>query len=682
MQTEISIIIPNYNGRKLLEKNLTSVLAAARNFGRAEVIVVDDFSADDSRAWLAENYAGKIKIVLPEKNLGFSGAIMAGVQAADSDIVYFLNSDIRVEADFLDNLPAHFKDEKVFAVSSLAYDGPGAKVAAARAGIVWKWGMPDVDRDVKNIPSGLRRGPTLFASGGHAAYRKNLFIELGGFNHLFKPFYYEDVDLCYSAWKRGYKILFEPSSVVYHDHQGTIASVAKKKDIEITLRCNRLLFTWKNITSKKLIIRHALLLPTYMALAPLSGARGGAAAFQRALSRRSEATKLKKAASSAETISDELITAVLSEDMPKPPITVCYFGSFNLAYPRVELNVEGLLKRNIGVKYCHVPAGKLFKTWPRLALKFLSGCLKCDIIIVGQGRHMDAPLAKFLGTLTGKKVILDAFVSHYNTVVEDYQNCAPGSKLAKLNEFYDKVGVAFSNHVLMDTDNHIDYYCEKYSMNREKFTKILVGAQERIYKPQTVQKEDDGKFIVLFCGSYLKLHGVETILRAAKILQNESDVEFHFVGDGPFVKDAEKMNSDLGLTNTVFFPTTDYAGVARYIAGCDIALGIFGATKKALMVIPNKIFNNIAVKKPLITADTPGVRELFEDGKNISLCPPENPEALADAIMKMKNDPEFADRIATRGYELFMKKCLPQHVVEPLVKVIEKLTGRRAGDDV
>ena len=103
----------------------------------------------------------------------------------------------------------------------------GKRVISSRAGLLWQFGQPDVDRSLAGTETGSKPGPTLFASGGHSAYRRDRFLEMGGFDPLFAPFYWEDVDLCYRAWKRGWKILFEPRSAVLHDHQSTIGKVTR-----------------------------------------------------------------------------------------------------------------------------------------------------------------------------------------------------------------------------------------------------------------------------------------------------------------------------------------------------------------------------------------------------------------------------------------------------------------------
>jgi O-antigen biosynthesis protein len=89
--------------------------------------------------------------------------------------------------------------------------------------------------------------PCFYGGGGSCAFDRRKFLELGGFDHLLAPFYLEDTDLGYLAWKRGWKVLYQPRSVVYHEHRGTIGKRFSEEHIQTVLKKNFLLFCWKNI---------------------------------------------------------------------------------------------------------------------------------------------------------------------------------------------------------------------------------------------------------------------------------------------------------------------------------------------------------------------------------------------------------------------------------------------------
>ena len=244
----ISIIIPNWNGRKLLEKNLPAVFDAIHNTQDAicEIIVVDDASPDDSNQFLEKNYP-QIKIVRHKKNLGFAVACNSGVKVARGEIVVLLNLDVVPEKDALEKILLDFEDENIFAVSFNEPKWSWAK-------IVWKNGFIEHEPGRKINKTHI----SAWASGGSAAFRKSIWEKLGGFDEIYKPFYWEDIDLGYRAWKRGYKILWEPKAIVHHEHEVVIGKHFSQKYIDFISERNRLLFIWKNITTPKMIFEHKI----------------------------------------------------------------------------------------------------------------------------------------------------------------------------------------------------------------------------------------------------------------------------------------------------------------------------------------------------------------------------------------------------------------------------------------
>lgn len=267
-----SIVIPNYNGRDLLEKNIPHVLSAARHWSaETEVVVVDDASTDGSAEYLGSNFSG-VRLLKLEQNIGFAGACDHGIRAARGDVIILLNTDVRVREDFVGPLVSHFGDEDVFAVMSMSFADDGhtlrevTKVPFFRRGYL-KFVSAQEPRLGRAITNGNNRPIySFYAVGAHCAIDKSKYLSLGGFDDFYYPFYSEDVDLCYRAWKRGWKTVFEPRSVVYHSAMGPIRNeyaMAYRSDI---IRRNRILFVWKNITSTNYFyLRH--LIPTLLRVA-------------------------------------------------------------------------------------------------------------------------------------------------------------------------------------------------------------------------------------------------------------------------------------------------------------------------------------------------------------------------------------------------------------------------------
>jgi GT2 family glycosyltransferase/glycosyltransferase involved in cell wall biosynthesis len=238
-----SVVIPNWNGKDLLEKYLPSVIEA---MGANEVIVVDNGSTDGSADLVRETFPSVKLLALP-KNLGFGGGSNAGFRAAANDIVVLLNSDMRVAPDFLAPLLEGFRDPDVFAVSCQIFFSDPNKLRE-ETGLTQGWWQDGGLRVRHRIDPAIEDlYPCFYGGGGSCAFDRRKFLELGGFDPLLEPFYLEDTDLGYMAWKRGWKVLYQPRSIVYHEHRGTIGKKFREEYIQAVLKKNFLLFCWKNV---------------------------------------------------------------------------------------------------------------------------------------------------------------------------------------------------------------------------------------------------------------------------------------------------------------------------------------------------------------------------------------------------------------------------------------------------
>ncbi len=241
-----SVVIPNWNGRDLLEKYVPSIIDALAGNPANEIIVVDNGSSDGSAEMLRDRFPS-VQVLALDRNLGFGGGSNAGFRAAKNDVVILLNSDMRVQPDFLAPLLEAYTDDKVFAVSCQIFFSDPDKLRE-ETGLTQGWwengGLRVRHRD---DPAITDLYPCFYGGGGSCAFDRRKFLELGGFDEIFRPFYLEDTDLGYLAWKRGWKVLYQPRSVVYHEHRGTIRKRFSQAQIDLVLNKNFILFCWKNI---------------------------------------------------------------------------------------------------------------------------------------------------------------------------------------------------------------------------------------------------------------------------------------------------------------------------------------------------------------------------------------------------------------------------------------------------
>jgi GT2 family glycosyltransferase len=237
----VSIIIPNFNGATLLRNNLPFVLDALECYpGGGRVIVVDDGSVDDSLHVVSQQFPQ----VLLEKhptNLGFAEAIHSGVVAAESDALVFLNSDVRPEPNFIEPLIRCLREDGVFSVQSAIREESGNIHPYCLTRFRFRLGAL---KRLKTLDLGRQPWWCLYASGGSMAVDKTKFNALGGFLPIFKPFYWEDFDLGVRAWRRGWRTLLEPTSVVLHQERGSIQDNVKRQRVRRALQRNKLLAEW------------------------------------------------------------------------------------------------------------------------------------------------------------------------------------------------------------------------------------------------------------------------------------------------------------------------------------------------------------------------------------------------------------------------------------------------------
>lgn len=245
----VSVVITCWNGRKLLEKNLPSVIRASKYSSNKikEVIVVDDASSDDSVNYLKKNFPG-VGIVVQPKNFGYSATCNRGIKEARGELVAILNLDVVPSENFLEAALPHFRDDKIFAVSfNEGKFGPGK--------LEWKDGFLQIKAtELTNKPS-----LSDWASGGTSIFRKDVWEKLGGMDELFLPFYFEDIDLGIRARGQGYQCLWEPRAKVTHEHEATInlESLNKPSNFISNIKeRNHLLLTWKNIIGVGMLLSH------------------------------------------------------------------------------------------------------------------------------------------------------------------------------------------------------------------------------------------------------------------------------------------------------------------------------------------------------------------------------------------------------------------------------------------
>jgi glycosyltransferase involved in cell wall biosynthesis len=327
-------------------------------------------------------------------------------------------------------------------------------------------------------------------------------------------------------------------------------------------------------------------------------------------------------------------------------MNILFFGRYDPAYSRNRVLLKGLRSQGISVSECRVdPSARWWAL--RLLWRYLRRRQSFDAMIVAFPGQEAILLARLL---TRRPIVFDAFTSHYEGYVLDRQKIRPGSFRARWYRWLDRTACHLADAVLTDTDAHTDYFVHESGLDRSMFHRIFVGTDTDMFVPAGPAPE--GQFRVHFHGTNIPLQGVSSILKAQELLRDHG-VVFSLIG--------------------IDRPRVPYHQLGREMSRAHVCLGIFGDTVKTHRVIPNKVFEALAVGRPVITADTLAIRELLDDGSAI-LIPTADPRALAGAILKLKSDPALRLRIGQAGQATLLHRATPGILGRQVVQIIERLS--------
>jgi len=264
-----NVIILNYNGEELIPECMPSLIEAKRVSENEVTITVIDNESIDKSLEVLKSYGDEVNVIEHENKVFCSfNDVVSGL---DDEIVILLNNDIKVEPDFVDPLIDTFKEHpdaflagsKVVTFDGTRYEGTLAK---------W-WIDKGVFKSSSRFPGyeKLVDSPNYTAQAGFGAFRKDRFLELGGYDDLYLPGIMEDVDLCYRAWKKGYKGYYQPKSRMYHKAQSAFSAKFGKYGILKMSHRNTYLFMWKNIADRGILLSNILYVFPRMIFAVLRG---------------------------------------------------------------------------------------------------------------------------------------------------------------------------------------------------------------------------------------------------------------------------------------------------------------------------------------------------------------------------------------------------------------------------
>lgn len=341
---------------------------------------------------------------------------------------------------------------------------------------------------------------------------------------------------------------------------------------------------------------------------------------------------------------------------------VVAWGGYDDSKPRVRLLLDALRRHGALAGEIHVPvwreiedksvAGKAKLL--RAAGRWLAGMPRAlwRLATLPRGQDLLLPypgtpeifLAAPFAWLAGRKIVLDAFLPIHDTIVRDRGLVREGGAIARLIRSYEWLGLALADVILVDTDQHGDFLAQEYGFARGRFETVLVGAEAQFTPSRDLAPVDDligppdGRPVILFYGQLIPLHGLSTILEAAR-LTGDAGLRWIMVGKGQQENVLRQFLETGGDRHVTWVPWVEYRRLPALIARSDLCLGVFGASDKAGRVIPNKLFQVLAMGKRVVTRSSAAVDDLARCfPEHLVTVPADDPAALATAISAILAD--------------------------------------------
>lgn len=355
---------------------------------------------------------------------------------------------------------------------------------------------------------------------------------------------------------------------------------------------------------------------------------------------------------------------------------VLWIGTYEREYPRTRVLIEGLrahgvevITRNVDVWGRHEHktglrplqtarlAGGFALAWCRL----LAGARRCgpvDLVVAGYPAQPDALGARVVAAFLRAPLAVDAMVSLEDTFAGD-RSLVRGAGARALH-LVDRTTTGLARVVIVDTAAHAAFFRHRFAVPERKIIVVPVGAEPDLFPPAPTPPDGDR---VLFYGKLSPLHGLETVLTAAR---TPGVPPVRIIGRGQLSAwlDAELRRAPGTVEHVPWVP---YAELGREIAAATVCLGVFGTSEKAARVVPNKVYQAMAVGRAIVTADTPAVREVLTHELDALLVPPGDAAGLAAALRRLTGDPDLRQRLGAAARARYEQVGTPAAVAGRLL---------------
>lgn len=347
--------------------------------------------------------------------------------------------------------------------------------------------------------------------------------------------------------------------------------------------------------------------------------------------------------------------------------TILWWGRFDPNYSR-----NRIIRQQLDALGCHI-----IDFHPRIsALADIEARLRCigkpDLVWVPCFRQRDINAASRWARAHGLPLVFDPLISAWDKQVFERQKFTTHSKAAHKLLQQERDQFQRADILVADTAQHARFFSETFTYDLQRIHVIPVGAEEALFRPQTIPADRGSPIEVLFYGSFIDLQAPQIIIEAARYC-HDLPVRWHLLGKGPLLEQCK--NAAQPLDNCVFEDWIEYTQLPQRIHRADILLGVFGASDKAGRVIPNKVYQAIACARTVVTRDSAAYPEAIAEGQSSGIyqIAADDAESLAQTVVSLAQDRQRirqAGLNARKTYDQYFSNVMIRQKLEILLQII------------
>lgn len=351
----------------------------------------------------------------------------------------------------------------------------------------------------------------------------------------------------------------------------------------------------------------------------------------------------------------------MSTVLSKNQLRVCYMGISSPGFSRNRVYIPALKEQGVQVLECFTQSGGLVK-FVSLFKKHWSMRNGYDLLVVAYPGHS---IVWFARILSRKPVVFDALCTAWEAEALSHE----AKFLRQLRiKFIDWVAVHCATCVLVESEEQKKFFIRRFGGNSEKYQVVYTGVDESIFFVDKKIKKL-ACYTAVFRGRLSYESGIEYVVRAAKILEN-NNIFIRIVGYGNNLSLVRKIISELNVKNIeVISQELSFSELKRKMAECHVSIGQLSKNDRLKRTIPHKAFESFALGLPYITARAEGINEIIKGGESCVMIPAEDAEALAEAIVSLRDDPDYADSLQKRAADIFENKLSQRAIGKKLVQI-------------